>query len=206
MTAPFEPYRVILDYEALQDGFLDRIEDLNTTFEQIEMASGLPRGWGARLLNKSQKRVVKALGPMSLGKMLKGTGLVLALVVDDERFAPVKEQLMTRKRPRKLPNGSSTRPTWLFTRGKSIKMQVLRNKALSPKQRKMIAKKAGKASGKSRRRKAREAIKLSTVTAPVRSRHGLKLNGVDSVEAISLAGHAVGIGKCEAESLSDVHV
>jgi hypothetical protein len=163
MTAPiritpeYELYRVITDYEALQDGFLDRIEDLETTFEQIEMAGELPKGYAAKLLMKSQKRVVKALGPHSLGKMLKGTKLVLALLVDDGRFAQQIE-LAKRRRKREQTNVSSTRPTWLFTRkrGREMRQKSLSN--LTPKQRKKIARKAGIASGKSRRRKARKSV------------------------------------------------
>jgi hypothetical protein len=167
MTVPqrpdqYELYRVILDYEALQDGFLDRIDDLDTTLEQIEIGGELAKGNAQKLLTKNPGKHSKrdrhltsgkrAFGWESLGKMLKGTGLALVLVVDDERFAPLKEQLAKRRRVNKPPNGSSKRPTWLFTRSKSLKMQVLRNQALSPKQRKRIARMAGKASGKARRK------------------------------------------------------
>jgi len=151
----YELYRVIQDYEALQDGFLDRIEDLETTMASIpNFADGVVQ----KLLTKNHGKHVKetkrssrkaslkrTFGWESLGKMLNGTGLALVLVVDDERFAPIKEQLAKRKRPPVRPNGSIKRPTWLFTRSKSIKMQVLRNQALSPAQRKRIAKRAAKA-------------------------------------------------------------
>jgi hypothetical protein len=156
--APYELYRVITDYEALQDGFLDRIEDLDTTFEQIEMAGELPKGYAAKLLCKSQKRVVKALGPHSLGKMLKGTGLVLALVVDDARFAAQKADLIKRRRApnrEQLPAGSSRLLKGKITPKISRKLQILRNEKLSPQQRRRIAKRAGKASGKSRRLRSR---------------------------------------------------
>src|ERR1700748_305782 len=95
----FEPYRVILDYEALEDGFLDRIEDLNTTFDQIDAAAGFTRGNTQKLLSKSRERWARTLGIESMGKMLKGTGMALVLVVDDERFAAIKAELMAGKRP-----------------------------------------------------------------------------------------------------------
>ena len=172
MTAPirvtpeYELYRVITDYEALQDGFLDRIDDLETTLEQIDMAGGFAKGNAQKCLTKTAsvrgwdraKRDKRILGWDSLGKMLSGTGLALVLVVDDERFAPIKEQLGKRKRRNQLPNGSSKRPTWLLTRSKSLKMQVLRNRSLSPQQRKRIAQKAGKASGRARRLKAKSNL------------------------------------------------
>jgi hypothetical protein len=155
MTAqPYELFRVALDYEALQDAFLDRIEDLDTTFEQIELAVGMPRGHASRLLCKSQKRVVKALGPKSLSQMLKGTGLALALVVDDERFAAVKEQLAKRKKPRQPANAGSQRPAWLFTREKAREMGKKRFATMTDSQRIRHQRKAGKASGRARRIKA----------------------------------------------------
>jgi hypothetical protein len=115
MTAPlrsmpnrYELYRVILDYEALQDGFLDRIDDLNTTLAQVEISGGLTCGNAYKLLRKDAGKLRsdrpntpsrRTFGWESLGKMLKGTGLALALVVDDAKFAPLKEQLAPRKRP-----------------------------------------------------------------------------------------------------------
>jgi hypothetical protein len=161
----YELYRVVTDYEALQDGFLDRIEDLNTTFEQVEAAGEIPRGHASRMLMKSDKRVVKAMGPKSLKQMLKGTGLVLALIVDDERFAPLKEQMVPRKRPAKQTNVSMARPGWLFTKRNAANMRALGVKSLSPQQRKRIAKKAAKA----RWRKAKSTAHPERDEKPLRS-------------------------------------
>lgn len=177
MVTPYEPYRVILDYEALQDGFLDRIDELNTTLEQIEMNAGFARGNAQKLLTKSagkmtveRKRYVngesnltrfaprqRKLGWESLGKMLKGTGLALVLVIDDERFAPLKEQLMQRKRPRQPANAGSSRPAWLFTKAKAREMGKKRFATMTEAQRKRHQRKAGKASAAARRRKAKLA-------------------------------------------------
>ena len=41
----WEPYRVITDYEALQDGFLDRIDDLDTTMSAIPGFADYAGGW-----------------------------------------------------------------------------------------------------------------------------------------------------------------
>lgn len=181
---PYELYRVITDYEALQDGFLDRIEDLNTTLEQIELAGELPKGYAAKLLCKSQKRVVKALGPHSLGKMLKGTGLVLALVVDDARFGPIKEQLVKRRRVNSPANAGKAKPAWLFTKKKAREMGKKRFSLMTPEQRKRHQRKAQKASAKSRRLRSRlkqmQAVScnhrqhgaLLAEAAPAQSFHG----------------------------------
>ena len=162
-TQEFELYRIVSNYEALQDGFLDRIDDLDTTMSALPgFADGVVQKLLAKNPGKSRDTHVangqRAFGWKSLGDMLARTGLALVLVVDDERFAPIKEQLGKRKRRNQLPFGSSKRPTWLLTRSKSLKMQVLRNRSLSPQQRKRIAKKAGKASGRARRLKAKSNL------------------------------------------------
>lgn len=157
----FEPYRVILDYEALEDMFLDRIEDLNTTFTQIDDAAGLTRGETQKLLSKSRERWARTLGITSMGKMLKGTGIVLVAVIDDERFAAIKAELTARKRPRKPAIAGSTRPTWLFGKKKAREMGKKRFSLMSESERKRHQRKAGKASGRARRRKARKSAALA---------------------------------------------
>jgi len=187
MTAPirsqdYELYRVILDYEALQDGFMDRIDDLNTTLEQIEMAGELAKGNAQKLLTKNpgkpshkhrNHRMASArrtFGWESLGKMLKGTGLALVLVVDDERFAPLKDQLSARKRPRQPAMAGSTRPTWLFTKKKARELGKKRFAVMTESQRKRHQRKAGKASARARRRRAKAATISATVDGCISSK------------------------------------
>lgn len=186
MTAPirsmaFEPYRVILDYEALEDGFLDRIEDLNTTFDQIDAAAGFTRGNTQKLLSKSRERWARTLGIESMGKMLKGTGLALVLVLDDERFAAIKEQLVARKRPRPIANASSARPTWLFTKKKAREMATKRWSSMPEAKRKRLMRKAGKASARARRRRAKNsgALLNSGDTSPSAHGHSPPIAGTD---------------------------
>lgn len=145
-------YRVILDYEALHEMFRDRVEDLNTSRDSIDVAGKFTPGYAAKLLCNPPMRM---LSRESLGKMLDATGMVLVAVVDDIRFAAVKSTLAVRKRRDKLPNGSIRQPAWLITRKASQNMQFLRNKKLSPRQRRMIAKRAARARW---RRKPREAV------------------------------------------------
>lgn len=136
----FEIYRVVLDYEALHEGIIDRVEDLNVSRITLDEEGGFQPGYASKLLCNPP---MKNLGPKTLGGMLKATGMALVLVVDDERFAATKAQMSKRKRT--VPAiGGRQRPTWLFTREKSQQMQVLRNKKLTPHQRKKIARKAAK--------------------------------------------------------------
>ena len=183
MTAPirsqseYELYRVILDYEALQDGFLDRIDDLNTTLEQIDMAGEFTKGNVQKLLTKNPGRAIarprdhrsassrRTFGWESLSKMLKGTGLALVLVVDDERFAPIREQLAMRKRPRQPAIAGSTPPTWLFTKGRAREMGKKRFALMTEAQRKKLARKAGKASARARRRRAKSGALLGAAAS-----------------------------------------
>jgi len=153
----YELYRIILDYEALQDGFMDRIDDLNTTLDQIDVAGGLTRGNAQRLLTKNPGKARsdrpssasrRTFGWESLGKMLKGTGLALVLVVDDERFAETKEQLVKRKRPAIQAIARQARPTWLFRKEKAREMGKKRWSTVSPSKRKKMLRRAAKAGGK----------------------------------------------------------
>jgi hypothetical protein len=102
-AAPLAPemiYRVVTDLEALQDAFADRIEDIGVAMTEVDWAVGLTRGNVHKLLSKSDARWAREFGWKSLGKMLRGTGLKLVLIVDDERFAPVLAQ-MTRRSAKK---------------------------------------------------------------------------------------------------------
>jgi hypothetical protein len=188
MTAPFEPYRVILDYEALQDGFLDRIEDLNTTFEQIEAAGGIPRGHASRMLMKSDKRVVKAMGPASLAQMLKGTGLVLALVEDDERFAAVKaEHLKPRTRPQVRTIVRTVRPRWLFNSARGSKTRAKAWENVSPEMRKKMMRKVAKARWRKRRKSAAPITVRATESGSIGSVWDASAPAVAAVLALDCA-------------------
>jgi len=173
----YEIYRVILDYEALQDGFMDRIDDLNTTLDQIDVAGGLTRGNAQRLLTKNPGKARsdrpssasrRTFGWESLGKMLKGTGLALVLVVDDERFAETKEQLVKRRPP--PANAGKQRPTWLFSKEKAREMGKKRFALMSDAQRKRHQRKAQKASARARRRKLNASSKSPETKALPKAR------------------------------------
>jgi len=153
----YELYRVITDYEALQDGFLDRLDDLNTTMSALP---GFADGVAQKLLSKNPgpSRHVprdcrtatrqRTFGWKSLGKMLHDTGLALVLVVDDERFAPRKDQLMKRKRPCKPAMAGKHQPTWLFRKDKAREMGKRRFSLMSDSEKKRHQRKAGKARAK----------------------------------------------------------
>jgi len=151
-------YRIVLDYEGLQEGFADRIEDLNVPLTEVDAAGDLTRGNAQKLLCRSDAKWTRQFGWESLGKMLKGTGLALALIVDDERFAPVKAQMQTRKLRVRPANVSSKQPTWLFTKKKAREMGSKRMLCMTPLQRQRLARKAGKASARARRRKSAGAV------------------------------------------------
>lgn len=91
----YELYRVITDYEALQEAFSDRIEDLNVSRITVDAAGGFTPGYSSKLLCTPP---MKTLGAGTLAKMLKATGLVLIAVVDDIRFAETKAKMGKRKK------------------------------------------------------------------------------------------------------------
>lgn len=160
-----EPYRVILDYEALEDMFLDRIEDLNIPFSTVDDNGGFTQGEAQKLLCKSRERWARTFGVISLGKMLKGTGIALVAVVDDERFAELKGDMKLRKRrPNRemLPAGSIKLLKGKITAKTSGKMQELRSAKLTPRQRSVIARRAARI----RWRKARTSGALLQLAEP----------------------------------------
>lgn len=87
MIAP-EIYRVVTDMEALHEAFRDRVEDLNVSRIELDAAAGFTPGYASKLLCDPP---MKFVGKETLAKMLKGTGLAIALVVDDGKL-PKAEQ------------------------------------------------------------------------------------------------------------------
>ena len=94
----YELYRVISDYEALQDGFLDRIDDLETTISGIPgFADGalqklLSKNPGQRIERKRDHRFASAqrtFGWKTLGEMLNGMDAVMP---EDEWVFPIFEK------------------------------------------------------------------------------------------------------------------
>jgi hypothetical protein len=96
----FESFRVVTDYEGLCEAFRDRVEDIHATRLSVDAAGGFALGHASTLLCRPQ---IKGYGPESLTHMLKATGMVIVLAIDDERFAMVRERLGRRERPLRLP-------------------------------------------------------------------------------------------------------
>lgn len=180
MTTPaqYELYRVILDYEALQDGFADRIEELNVTLTEIDMAAGMTRGQTQKLLRKlgaddfrpsAQRKYSRGFAWETLGKTLKGTGLALALIIDDERFAAKKAEMSKRLRPNRSIV-RTRRPKWLFTTEKARKISKKRWESIPKELRPAMMKKAmraAKARWKAKRQgEAHKAANARAIPAP----------------------------------------
>jgi hypothetical protein len=122
VTAPdtigkYELYRVVTDFDALHEGFRDRVEELQITRIETDAAGHLQPGYSAKLLCNPP---IKSFGRSSLPGMLRATGMALVLVIDDERFAPVKERLSQRKRPVRAMV-RRVKPKWLFSGQKAVK-------------------------------------------------------------------------------------
>jgi hypothetical protein len=184
MTAPiritpeYELYRVVTDYEALQDGFADRIEDLNTPLTEIDVAAGLTQGHMQRLINadpeawrpKGKRRQSREFGWKTLAAALKGTGLALALVIDDERFASLKKQFKRKRKVRAVAR--IRRIKGFFTEQNAAKHAKKRWEGVPDLKRARLARKAANARWKAvRRRKALAGASLIS-TEPASSAHG----------------------------------
>lgn len=85
MNAPVPPdiYRVVTDMEALHEAFRDRVEDMDVSRLELDAAAGFTPGYASKLLCDPP---IKYIGKNSLAKMLKGTGLAIALVVNDGKL------------------------------------------------------------------------------------------------------------------------
>jgi hypothetical protein len=107
-TRDFEAYRIVEDYDALCEALSDRVEDLEATRLGVDAAGGFAGGHASTLLCRPQ---IKGYGPTSLTKMLRATGLVIVLAIDEERFARVKERLGRRERPLRSPARKLSAPS-----------------------------------------------------------------------------------------------
>ena len=96
-------FRIVDDYESLKEAFADRIEDLAVPLTEIDAVSHMTRGNMQKLLSDSDQKWAREFGWKSLNKALTGTGMMLAFIIDDERFAPIKAQMMKRKLKQKRP-------------------------------------------------------------------------------------------------------
>jgi hypothetical protein len=101
-------FRIVDDYEGVREAFADRAEELGVALTEIDAAGQMTRGQMQKLLSGSNAKWARQFGFVSLGKALRGTGMKLVFVIDDEKFAPIKAQMQKRrwkqkqKRPHKL--------------------------------------------------------------------------------------------------------
>lgn len=171
MTAPIPPvdlietidrfcvYGVANDYDGMIEIVRYRVDELQTTHEQIDAVSGLHGGYSGKILAPVP---IKSMGKVSLGPMLQTLGLALIVVRDDEAFQKIKDRLAKRERPRREPAiAGSVRPIWLFRKKKAREMGKRRFSLMTDSERKRHQRKAGKASGKARRAKARKSAPVS---------------------------------------------
>jgi len=159
----YELYRVITDFDALHEAFRERVEDLEITRLALDEAGGFTPGYAAKLLCVPP---MKRIGQDSLPKMLKATGMALVLVVDDERFAPVKAKMAKRK---KAPDSMRTvvrikRVKGYFTKENAGILRKLAWEKIPEAKRKLMARKAARARWRKRRRELR-AARLQSATA-----------------------------------------
>ena len=97
MLPPGTLFRIVTDLEALKEAFADRIAALDVPLTEIDEAGGMTRGNMQKLLSDSGAKWAREFGWKSLGKALQGTGLALAVIIDDERFSSIKAQMQKRK-------------------------------------------------------------------------------------------------------------
>lgn len=98
---PGTVFRLVTDLDGIKEAFLDRIEDLNIPLTEVDAVAGMTRGNMQKLLSKNSNTTwSREFGWKSLHKALKGTGMVLAFIVDDEKFSPIRERMQQRRAKR----------------------------------------------------------------------------------------------------------
>ncbi len=162
----FEPYRVFTDLDGLREALVDRIEDLNISRPTVDEAAQLTPGYAAKLLCDPP---MKQLANGTIPKLLKATGMVLVAVIDDERFAQIKDQLMARKhKVRRV--GRLIRMKGPITKENAAKYNKARWENVTPEMRKKFMRKIAKAGWRTRRAQARHAaasgMTISACAAP----------------------------------------
>jgi hypothetical protein len=156
MTAPIRSMPELI--EALRA----RRDSLNISHETIDSIAGLQSGYTSKLL---APKPIKNLGPMSFGSLLGALGLAVVVVEDPAAVVRVEKHWQKRKRPMKLLSASipasidNEVPTKLqitpelqalvanaaFMKTIARLGGIGRSKRLSPRHRRIIAKRAARA-------------------------------------------------------------
>ena len=126
------------------------MEDLGATRISLDDAGEFTPGYSAKLLCQPPMR---AIGKDSLPKLLKATGMVLVLVIDDERFAEIKSKLIKRKKTVRAV-ARIKRVKGYFTKENAAKCAEKRWKDVPDHIRSRLARKAIRARWRGRKRRA----------------------------------------------------
>lgn len=153
-----EPLAIGDSYDDLIRALRERASALGMTDKIIEEIGGFTGGHVGKLLGAKR---TKSLGGLSFGMMLGALGLKFAIIEDEEATARIKRRFdPSVKSKREL-----TMVSWTITpelaahvfsdhlaRISRLGVQA-RMKKMTPRQRRIIARKAGRASGRARRNK-----------------------------------------------------
>jgi hypothetical protein len=170
MTAPirdpqgerYEIYRVVTDMEALHEAFRDRVEDMDVSRLELDAVAGLTPGYSSKLLCDPP---MKFVGRETLPKMLKGTGLAIALVVDDGSLAAKSADVPKRKYKIGRIRSAPSIPTEIKEMPVNIEELVknvmsARMREIGMKGNKSVKRKAKEAARRARQRKASHAARM----------------------------------------------
>lgn len=153
-----EPLAIGQTYDDLIRALRERAAALGMTDKILEEIGGFTGGHVGKLLGAKR---VKSLGGLSFGMMLGALGLKFAIIEDEEATARIKARFdPSTKSKRELTTVSWTITPELAAHVFADHMQRIsrlgvagRMKKLTPRQRRNIARKAGRASGRARRSK-----------------------------------------------------
>lgn len=140
----------VATYDELIDALRERVRELNVSHATLDDVAGLPARYVSKLLADPAP---KRLGLTSMGPLLGALGVELIVVESADAMRRIANQLDPRQR--QLADGKSAPVVIRLGRRKLKRLASLGGKAraakLSAKQRRMIARRAGRASANAHR-------------------------------------------------------
>jgi hypothetical protein len=156
------------DYRSLITALRTRIAELNLRCEDIDAAAMFTPRYCAKILGP---RLVRPLGPQTMGPMLSVLGLKLMVALDESVAPAVSQKPQIAASRRMLPNGKRRKSgRTLFTPERSRIANARRLLLLSARRRRQIARIAAKArwSDTAREQERRKAARAAAEGAPGR--------------------------------------
>lgn len=130
----------IHDYDALHGALRARADELQVSRLTIDNVAGLASGYCGKLLGAA---MVKKIGPVSLGPILRVLGVKLVMVEDQEAIAALSRRLVRKQRIARRPRIPVEMARIMAENGRRGALAL--NRSLTPEARRQSAARAARA-------------------------------------------------------------